>query len=192
MSKDSPLKLTLFKEYHSTPIGGDEEISKTYSRLNANVTWEGMRKDITDLISKCHVCQQTKYISKAPSGLLQQIKQSSQDFWEDISMDFMVSLPAFQRNTVIMVFVDQFSKPGHFGMLHTHITACKEVELFTTMLCKLHEYPKLSYPIETLFFFLRKFSQTLFKLSETKLRISIAYHPQTDEQIEIHNRGIQQ
>lgn len=53
-------------------------------------------------------------------------------------MDFVVTLPAFQNNTVIMVIVDRFSKARPFGMLPTHFTASKVAELFTTIICKLH------------------------------------------------------
>lgn len=37
-----------------------------------------------------------------------------------------------------------------------------------------------------------RFWQELFKLSGTKLRMSMAYHPQSDEQIEVLNCVIEQ
>ena len=40
--------------------------------------------------------------------------------------------------------------------------------------------------------FVSHFWQELFKLSETKLRMSFAYHPQSDGQIEVMNRVIEQ
>lgn len=57
-------------------------------------------------------------------------------------MDFVVSLPAFQGNTVIMVVVDRFSNPGHFGMSLAHFIACKVAKLSTTTIYKLHGYLK--------------------------------------------------
>lgn len=41
LSRTSSLKTALLDEFHNSPTG----ISKTYSRLNANVTWKGMKKD---------------------------------------------------------------------------------------------------------------------------------------------------
>lgn len=63
--------------------------------------------------------------------------------------------------------------------LPTNFTASRAVEFFTTTICELHGYPRSIIsgrnPI-----FLSSFWQTLFKLNGTKLRMSTAYHPQTD------------
>lgn len=40
-------------------------------------------------------------------------------------MDFIVGLPSYQGNTVILVIVDRFSKATHLGMLPTNYTAYK-------------------------------------------------------------------
>lgn len=61
---------------------------------------------------------------------------------EDIVMDFITSLPAYQGQSVFVVVVDRFSKTTHVGMLLTYISACKAVEIFTQMFCELHGYPK--------------------------------------------------
>lgn len=104
-------------------------------------------------------------------------------------MDFVVSLPAFQGNTIIMAVVHRFSKAGNFGMLPTQFTACKASELFTTMIYKLHGYPKsiITGKDRT---FLSKFCQTSFKLNGTKLRMSIPYNIQTSGQTEALSRGL--
>lgn len=54
----------------------------------------------------------------------------------------MASLPLSLENTVIIVVVDRFSKAAYFGMLSTHFTACKVAKLFSTMIRKIHGYPK--------------------------------------------------
>lgn len=48
------------QENHSIPTGAHLEVAKTYSHLHANVTWDGMKKDTSDFIVKCTVCQQSK------------------------------------------------------------------------------------------------------------------------------------
>lgn len=56
-------------------------------------------------------------------------------------MDFVVNLPAFHGNAIIMVGIDRFAKVGHSWMLPAHFTTCKAVKLFTTMICKVNGYP---------------------------------------------------
>lgn len=106
-------------------------------------------------------------------------------------MDFITGLPSFQRFTVILVVVDHFSKAAHFGMLPTNFTAVQVADLFAKMICKLHGMPK-SIMSDRDPIFLSKFWQELFRFSGTKLRMSTAYHPQSDGQTEIVNKALQQ
>lgn len=106
-------------------------------------------------------------------------------------MDFIVSLPTFQGHSVILVVTNRFSKTSHFGSLPTHFTACKTAELFAQMICKLHGCPK-SIILDRDPIFISKFWKTLFQLNGTKLRMSTAYHPQTDGQTEVLKRCLQQ
>lgn len=106
---NSPLKTLLLEEFHSSPLGGHSGIHKTYGRLQENVYWDGMVKDVTDFVQNCQVCQHTKNPNHLPYGLLQPIPIPN-GVWEDISLDFITGLPSFQTNTMILVVVDRFSK----------------------------------------------------------------------------------
>lgn len=64
---------------------------------------------------------------KALVGLLQPIEPPTQ-VWEDLSLDFVISLPAYNNNIVIIVTIDCFSKAEHFGMLPTNFTSSRVVE----------------------------------------------------------------
>lgn len=80
-------------------------------------------------------------LPKTPFGILQPIPPPTA-VWEDISMDFVVSLPAYQENIVILVVIDRFSKAAHFGSLLTQFSACKTAELFMNIICKLYGYAR--------------------------------------------------
>jgi hypothetical protein len=174
----SSFKTILLEEFHATLVGGHNGIQRTYGRMKENVYWVGLKQDVVNFVNSCHTCQQTKNPTHSPYGLIQPLPIPNQ-VWEDISMDFIVGLPPFQNNTVIFVVVDRFSKAAHFGMLATGFTAVKVAELFATMVCKHHGMPH-SIVSDRDPIFLSKFWRELFHFSGKKLRMSTAYHPQSD------------
>jgi hypothetical protein len=186
----SEFKQTLLEEFHSSPLGGHSGVHRTFGRLQENVFWHGMRKEVSEFVKACLVCQQTKPMTQSPYGLLQPLPIPDR-VWEDISLDFVIGLPSFQTNTVILVVVDRLSKAAHFGMLPTQFTAVKVADLFAKMICRLHGMPR-SMVSDRDVIFLSKFWKELFRLSGTKLRMSSAYHPQSDGQTEIVNKVLQQ
>lgn len=106
-------------------------------------------------------------------------------------MDFIVGLLAYPDHTCILVIIDHFSKGLHLGMLPTHHTAHVVALLFMELVGKLHGMPR-SIVSDRDPLFISKFWQELFSLSGTKLRMSSAYHPQTDGQTEVANRVVEQ
>lgn len=139
---NSRFKILHMKEYHETPIGGHAGIVKTLKRLSTNFIWDSMRKDITSFISTCLVCQQTKYSTQKPRGLLHPLPIPT-NVWEDISLDFITGLPVSGGYSVLLVVVDKFSKYVHLGTLPPYCTYYKVAELFVNMVCKLHGLPKI-------------------------------------------------
>lgn len=62
--------------------------------------------------------------------------------WEDLSLDFIMGLPSYRRNTIISVVVDRFSKGIYFGMFPTHYTSHSIALLFMDIVGKLHRMPR--------------------------------------------------
>ena len=161
-------------------------VQKTLHRLQENFTWSSIREYTRAFIASCLTCQYTKYDNRKPGGLLCPLPVSAQP-WEDLSMDFIVGFPAYRGNTCIFVMVDHFSKGLHLGMLPTHHTAHTVAMLFMEMVGRLHDMSR-SIVFDRDPLSISKFWRELFTLSGTRLRLSSAYHPQSDGQTEVANR----
>ncbi|KAL2604962.1 hypothetical protein AAZX31_09G110200 [Glycine max] len=148
-----------------------------------------MKATIMEYIHQCDVCQRKKYQALSPTGLLQHIP-IPEIVWDDISLDFITSLPHSQGYDVILVVIDRLSKYAHFLSLKHPYTACSVAEVFIKEVVKLHGFPK-SIISDHDPLFLSKFWSELFHLQGTVLRMSTTYHSQTDSQTDVVNRCLE-
>ncbi|KAH9666617.1 hypothetical protein KPL70_020713 [Citrus sinensis] len=183
------LRKRLLNIFHGSVIGGHSGEQKTYARLSANFYWPQMRREVQQHVRECSICQQTKPENFCSKGLLQPLPIPSR-VWEDISMDFITSLPQSNGKTIIWVIVDRLSKYGHFCALPEGVTAPKLAEYFVREYVRLHGFPR-SIVTDRDPLFISEFWRELFKLQGTELRPSTAYHPQTDGQTEVVNRCLE-
>lgn len=149
-----------------------------------------MREDVVRFMAQCLDCQVMKYETKKSAGLLCLLPIPYRP-WEDLSLDFITGLPPFHGNRVILMIVDRFSKGFHLGMLPAAHTTHMVASLFVNIVVKLHGLPR-SLVSDRDPLFISRFWQELFRLSNTLLRMSSAYHPQSDGQTEVLNRVIEQ
>ena len=186
----SPIISQLLHEFHDSPSGGHSGVLRTYKRLAQQFYWPSMFQAVKIYVAACEICQRTKNDTLSPAGLLQPLPIPCQ-VWDDITMDFIDGLPPSAGNTTILVVVDRLSKSAHFLALAHPYTAKMVAEIFITGIVKLHGMPQ-SIVSDRDPVFISHFWQEFFKLSGTKLKMSSAYHPQTDGQTEVVNRCIEQ
>ncbi|KAA0046073.1 Transposon Ty3-G Gag-Pol polyprotein [Cucumis melo var. makuwa] len=187
--QQSSLIPVILETFHNSAVGGHSGFLRTYKRIAAELYWKGMKAEIKKHCEECLTCQRNKTMALSPAGLLVP-SEIPQVIWSEISMDFVEGLPKSSGYEVILVVVDRLSKYGHFLPLKHPFTAKLVVELFVKEVVRLHGFP-LSIVSDRDKVFLSQFWTQLFRLSGTKLNKSTAYHPQSDGQTEVVNRGVE-
>ena len=81
----------IMEEAHSSAYAMHSGSTKMYHTLKEHYWWKGMKRDITEFVSRCLTCQQVKAEHQKPTGLLQSLP-IPQWKWERITMDFVVGL----------------------------------------------------------------------------------------------------
>jgi hypothetical protein len=109
--------------------------------------------------------------------------------WTDVVMDFLEGFPHINGKSVIITFVDRFSKSVHFIPIGHLYTAMFVARAFFDTVVWLHDIPS-SIVSDRDPVFTNRFCIKLFTLSGVKLSFSSAFHPQSDGQSEAANRVI--
>jgi hypothetical protein len=190
VAPNSDIIQQLLREFHDSPIGGHSGVLRTYKRLAQQFYWPSMARIVKEYVASCDVCQRVKSDTLSPAGLLQPLPVPCQ-VWDDITMDFIEGLPTSDGKNTIFVVVDRLSKSAHFLALAHPYTAKIVAEKFVDGVVKLHGMPR-SIISDRDPIFISHFWREFFKLSGTKLKMSSAYHPQTDGQSEVVNRCVEQ
>jgi hypothetical protein len=134
-----------------------------------------------------HTCRRVKVDHLRLAGLLQPLNTPIWK-WEDISMDFIVSLPLTARKfDSIWVIMDRFMKSAHFIPVHTQYMAKRYAELYIERIMCLHEVPNTIISDRGTRFVAR-FWEQLHPFLGTHLIHSSTCHSQTDGQIEHVNQ----
>ena len=142
-----------------------------------------MKRDISEFVSRCLICQQVKAEHQVPSGLLQPITIPEWK-WERITMDFVSGLPLSpKKKDAIWVIVDRLTKSAHFIPVRMDYSLDKLAELYISEIVRLHGVP-ISIISDRDPRFTSRFWDKLQEALGTQLYFSTAFHPQTDGQSE--------
>jgi hypothetical protein len=145
-----------------------------------------MKSAMKTFVQSCSICQQAKPERLRYPGLLQPLPVP-ETAWEMVSLDFVEGLPKSGQFNCILVVVDKFSKLAHFVPLRHLFTAVVVAKAYMDNVYKLHGMPS-SLISDRDQIFLSNFWRELFGLAGVALRMSSAYHPQTDGQTERANQ----
>ncbi|KAA3483244.1 ty3-gypsy retrotransposon protein [Gossypium australe] len=183
MPKDFELRQMILREAHSSPYAMHPSGSKIYRDLRELYWWLGLKREITDFVSKSLTCQRVKAEHQLPSGLLQPVKIP---LWkgERITMGFVSGLPLTPtKKDSVWVVVDRLTKSAHFILVRMDYSLQKLAKLYVAEIVRLHGVP-VSIISNRDPRFTSRFLKELHEALGTRLGFSIAFHPQTDGQSE--------
>uniref|UniRef100_A0AAQ4PQG4 Gypsy retrotransposon integrase-like protein 1 n=1 Tax=Gasterosteus aculeatus aculeatus TaxID=481459 RepID=A0AAQ4PQG4_GASAC len=105
----SAVRAQLLHWVHSSPSSGHPGVQRTLSLTREQFWWPSLVRDVTNYVTACAVCAQTRSSRQLPSGLLEPLPIPNRP-WSHMAVDFITDLPRSQGFTTILVAVDRFSK----------------------------------------------------------------------------------
>lgn len=179
----------ILQTLHNGTEGGHSGMLTTFKRIDNQFFWPKLKQDVTTWVQECDVCQKNKNEHVPTPGLLQPLPIPTAA-WQTISMDFVEGLPKSNGKDSILVIVDKFTKYCHLIPLSHPYSAATVAQCVLDSVVKLHGVPTAIIsdrdPV-----FVSKFWGELFNAMGTKIKLSTAYHPQTDGQTERVNQCIE-
>ena len=177
--------------HHDSLTAGHFGQRKTMASIQREFFWPNMAGTVAKYIRRCDSCQRNKSITAVPYGLLQPI-QIPDTRWQVVTMDFVTGLPVSrQGNNCILVMVDKLTKYVVLVPTVKKLTALDCSELFIIHIFQSKGLPdKIISDRDKLF--TSQFWKEFMHHLKVKLRMSTAYHPQTDGQTEKVNSVVEQ
>jgi transposase InsO family protein len=190
--RDARLRTRIISEHHDVAWAGHRGIAKTLELVNRHFYWSTLRRDVTEYVRTCDVCQRVKASNQLKAGSPQALPIPDNP-WDSVSMDFIVKLPRStnERYDSVLVIVDRLTK---------YVTLIPTVEtiggkgvgkLFVKHVYADHGLPK-SIVTDRDTRFTANFWKTVCGLLGIKQRMSTAFHPETDGQTERVNRIVEE
>ncbi len=153
-----------------------------------------MNTDIHQYCESCKTCKRSKPSNQKPYGLLNPLDVPSYP-WESIGIDFIGPLPESKNRdgsfNALTVVIDLLSGMVHLIPSRTNYRAPEVAELVFTEIYKHHGLPKNIISDRDVLF-TSNFWQHLHKLLRVNLKMSSAYHPQSDGSTERANCTVTQ
>ena len=183
------LREMLFQLAHD--VLGHFGFDKTYGSLRSAYYWPNMRRDLEKgYVASCPDCQRNKSSTSKPIGPLHPLPIPDQR-GDSVAIDFIGPLPEDDGKDCIITFTDRLGSDIQLAATRTDINAEQLAYLFFDKW-----YCENGLPADIISdrdkLFMSKFWKALHKLTGVTLKMSTAYHPQTDGASERTNKTVNQ
>jgi len=184
------LREDIFKLAHD--CAGHFGTHKSYDLIRDDFYWPNMRKDLAEAyIPGCESCQRNKSPTTRPTGPLHPLPVPDQR-GDSVALDFIGPLPEDNGKNCILTMTDRLGG-ADIRLIPTRTNATAEE---TAALFFEHWYCENGLPSELVSdrdkLFVSRFWKALHSLTGVKIKMSTAYHPETDGSSERTNKTVNQ
>lgn len=184
------LQLSVLHKRHNLPTAGHFGVAKTVELIQRDYYWKSLRSFVKKYIRGCDTCNRSKSNRHLPYGELKPLSIPSER-WREISMDFICDLPISNGFDAILVVKDRLTKMAHFIPTYKTVTAEQTANLVIQDIFRLHGVPT-NIVSDRGTQFISNFWKEFCKTLGINIKMSTAFHPETDGSTEIVNQIIEQ
>jgi hypothetical protein len=180
----------LIQEVHAQPSTAHPSAKKTYQLLAKQYYWVGLESDVKRYVDNCIPCGYAHPRQSKQQGLLHPLPVPAYP-WQHICMDFKEFPEDKHGYNMILVFIDRLGKDSVSIPCHKTIDARSMAQLYIQWVYRFGHTP------ETIISdrgpqFVSSFWNEFCRIIGVKIKLSTAYHKETDGQTEVMNRYIDQ
>jgi len=158
--------------------------------VTRNYWWLEVTRDVGRYVEECDLCQRMKNKMEELAGKLK-LSEVPEKPWTHLMVDFIMKLPVVARKDAILVVCDRLSKMTHFVATTEGTLAEGLARLFRDNIWKLHGLPE-SVVSDRGPQFVAELTKELNRMLGIEIRLSTAFHLQTDGQMEQMNQELEQ
>jgi len=190
MLKDEELRVEVIWLHYSMLVGGHRRQWKTVKPVTRNFWWPRVTMEVKQYVEGCDLCQRNKNRAKPLAEKLMPNALPDKP-WAHITADFIVKLPLARGYNSILVVCDRLTRIAHFIPTTEKTSAKGLVLLFQDHVWKLHGLPE-SIILDRGVQFVAGLMKELNGILEIEMKLSMAFHLQTDRQTEHINQELEQ
>ena len=171
----------LIREAHDLLINDHSDINWTLNLLRWLYCWSKMRMTIKRYIQNCYVCRRSKASRDRINELLKSLLILEQ-WWQNISLNFIIDLSESDENNAILIVIDRLSKKQHYILCWSDdekIFAEQTVKLLLIWVFRIHELSR-SIVFDRDSQFISIVWKSLCLRLDIKMKLFTDYHSQID------------
>ena len=181
----------LVSSIHTSLASGHSGFFHTYSSLSCDYWWPGMSSFVRRFVASCALCQQMKVNTHPTTPALSPLPSSCTCPFQQLSVDLITGLPPSHGCDSLLVMVNHGLSKGVILILcNKDIDAKGVADLFFkhVFLCfGLHDHLISDRGLQ----FASAFAKELARILGYDLKLSTAYHPQTDGETKQVNQEVE-